>query len=355
LGRVKVAVIGVGNCCSSLVQGTHYYSKPGSKEEIGLAHPDLGGYKISDIEFVAAFDVDQRKVGRDISEAIFAEPNNTVKFCDVPKLGVTVQRGELLDGVGEYVKDVIKVDPSKSVDVAQVLKENNAEILVNLLPAGALKASKWYAERALEAGCGFINATPARIASVKAWQVKFSKSRLPVAGDDVMDQIGSTILHKTIFKMLVDRAVTIDESYQLDIGGGTESLNALERDRGEIKRRIKKLSVSSVVPYMFPLVAGSSDYVDFMENTRTSYFWIKGRYFGGAPFTMDVKLNLIEGPAAGGVLLDAIRAMKIALDRGIYGPLISISAYAFKFPPKFAPPHLAQLWLKEFIAGKRNR
>ena len=355
LGSIKVAVVGVGNCCSALVQGVHFYGELKPEKEIGLLNVDLGGWKAGDIKFVAAFDVDARKVGKDLSKAIFSDPNNTLKFSKVPELGVQVQKGELLDGVGESVKDMVLLDRTAVSSVRKVLKESGAKILVNFLPTGAMKASEWYAEQAIEAGCGYVNATPSGIASTKPWQRRFEEAKLPLAGDDLMDQIGSTVLHKTILKMLVERGILVDESYQLDIGGGTESLNALERRRAEIKRSIKKASVASVVPYDFPLVAGSSDYVDFMENSRTSYFWIKGRHFGHAPFTIDIRLNVIEGPAAAGVMIDVIRCAKIALDRKISGPLTSISAYAFKMPPTPAPLETALTWLQEFVAGRRER
>ncbi len=355
MGKIKVAVAGVGNCCSALVQGVQYYSAPKDERGVGILNVEIGGYRVSDLEFVAAFDVDERKVGQDLAKAIFAEPNNTIKFSNVSEFGVAVQKGEILDGVGEYVKDRIKVSPASPVDISEFLKNADAEILINFLPTGAVKASRYYAAEAIDAGCGYANATPAKIASVKAWQKRFRDARVTLAGDDVMDQIGSTIIHKAVLKTLVERGILIDESYQLDIGGGTESLNALERTRAEIKRATKKASVGSVVPYSFPLVAGSSDYVDFMENSRTSYFWISGRYFGSAPFTMDIRLNTVEGPACAGVMIDVIRAMKVAVDRGISGPLLSVSAFAFKIPPKMAPPEIAQRWFYEFVSGKRDR
>ncbi len=355
MGRIKVAVAGVGNCCSALVQGVHHYLATKDEKGVGILNVEIGGYRVSDIEFVTAFDVDARKVGQDLSKAIFAEPNNTMKFSDVMELGATVQKAEVLDGVGEYVRDKITVSPTGPVDISEVLKSNDAEILINFLPTGAVKASRYYAVEAMDAGCGYVNATPTKIASVKAWQKRFREAKVTLSGDDVMDQIGSTIIHKAVLKTLIERGILIDESYQLDIGGGTESLNALERTRAEIKRATKKASVGSVVPYPFPLVAGSSDYVDFMENARTSYFWISGKYFGNAPFTMDIRLSTIEGPACAGIMIDVIRAMKVAIDRGISGPLLSVSAFAFKMPPRIAPPEMARRWFYEFVSGKRDR
>ncbi len=356
LGKIRVAVAGVGNCCSSLVQGIHYHhGSREAEEKPEIAHREFGGYKVDDIEFVAAFDVDTRKVGKDLSEAIFAEPNNAPKFSEVPKTGVKVMKAEVLDGVGQFVSSKIAVDASNPVDVAKELKKSGAEVLINFLPTGAKEASEYYANSSIEGKCGFVNATPTAIASDAAWQSKFEQAGLPLVGDDIMDQLGSTILHKTILRMLATRGVAIDESYQLDIGGGTESLNALERERSDIKRKVKSKSVMSVVPYSFPLVAGSSDYVDFMENARTSYFWIKGKYLANIPFTMDIRLNLFDGPASSSIVLDVIRGVKIAIDRHITGPLVSLGAYGFKMPPKPASPEETNRWVEDFIAGKRDR
>lgn len=350
--RIRVAVAGVGNCCSALVQGVYRLRGRGSGAKVGILHPRIGGYGPGDIEFVAAFDVDARKVGKDLSQAILAQPNNTLRIHRVPETGVRVQKAEVLDGVGEYLKDEITIDDAPPANVSQVLEQSKAEILLNLLPTGADAASRHFASAALASGCAFINATPAKIASSARWQLGFRRARLPLVGDDLVDQIGATAVHKSIFKMLVDRGLTIDESYQLDIGGGTESLNALDKKRYEVKREIKRASVASVVPYRFPLVAGTSDYVDFMGNSRTSYFWIRGRYFGDAPFSMDITLNIVDGPAGAGTLIDVIRCMKVAVERGLGGAIPSISAYAFKSPPKQAPPDVAARWLEEFIARK---
>ena len=356
MGKIRVSIVGVGNCCSSLVQGSRYHASSNKRQErSGMSNILLGGYGVDDIEFVSAFDVDGRKVGKDLSEAIFSEPNNAPKFSDVPKTGVKVVKGEVLDGVGEFASKRVSVDNSSPVDAKKVFEETDADLVVNFLPTGATKASEYYARSAVEAKCGFLNATPATIASSVDWQNRFETAGVPVAGDDIMDQLGSTILHKTVLEMLVRRGIVIDESYQLDIGGGTESLNALERERAEIKRKVKSQSVMSVVPYSFPLVAGSSDYVDFMENSRTSHFWIKGKYFADIPFTIDIRLNLFDGPASSSTVIDVIRGMKIALDRGVSGPLVSLSAYGFKIPPKPTTPEEASIWMKAFIEGNRNR
>ncbi|NIR86066.1 inositol-3-phosphate synthase [Candidatus Bathyarchaeota archaeon] len=355
MSKIRVALIGVGNCASSLVQGVyHYRSIEKETDTAGLRRLFLGGYHPRDIEFVSAFDVEARKVGKPLSEAIFSPPNNTLKFADVPRLEVPVLKGPVLDGVGEFVKNVMKIDTSPEEDVAQRLRESDAEIVVNLLPSGAAKASQRYAEEALKAGCAFVNSTPAFIASDAAWIKRFEKAGLPVVGDDLVDQVGATILHKVLLKMLADRGVRVSETYQLDVGGGTESLNTLERAR-EAKRIVKTRSVETALPYKASVVAGSTDYVDFLENRRDSYFWVKGFYFGGVPMQLDIRLNTVDAPNAGSVMFDVIRGTKIALDRGVAGSLLSISAYAFKHPPQMLPLETAEKWFEEFIQGKRER
>ena len=346
--EIRVAAIGVGNCCSALVQGIEFYKK-NRNEPLGLMHWDVGGYLPSDLRIVVAFDVDGRKVRKDLSEAIFAEPNTVPHLVEVPRLGAPVLRGPTLDGVGEYAKDLIKLDEGEPVDVSRELRRHGVEVVVNLLPSGADEASRWYAEQALEAGCAFVNATPTPIVSDRKFGDLFRTASLPAAGDDLMDQIGATILHMGLLRFLDERGVRIDESYQLDVGGGTESLSTLERGR-DVKRRIKTEAVGSAVPYRFPLVAGSTDYVDFLGNQRDSLFWIKGRYFCGAPVTIDIRLETMDGPNAGAVLLDVIRAVKLAMDRGLSGPLIPVSAYAFKRPPKRLSLEEARRGFEEFIA-----
>jgi len=355
LSKIRVALVGVGNCASALVQGVHCYEDIHSQEEaLGLRRLFLGGYHPKDIEFVCAFDIDARKVGRDLSEAVFRQPNNTLKFADVPRLRVPVFMGPVLDGVGEYLKRVVKVSESPEVNAAQKLREKKAEIVVNLLPSGAVKASRWYAEQALEAGCAFVNATPALIASDAAWDKRFAEAGLPVVGDDLVDQVGATVLHRTLLKLLADRGVRISETYQLDVGGGTESLDTLERTR-EMKRVTKTKSVETALPYKAEVVAGSTDYVDFLQNRRDSFFWIKGFYFGRVPMQLDMRLNTVDAPNAGSVLLDMVRAVKIALDRGVAGSLLGVSAYAFKRPPQMLPLETAEQWFEEFVLGKRAR
>ena len=355
MSKINVAVIGVGNCCSALVQGVHYYRTSSQRSSYGLMSERVGQYDAKDIEFVAAIDVNQKKVGRDLSEAIFLDPNNTPRFSTVPRIGVIVKKGPLLDGLGNHAKELIHVDSSKPSNISELLRESEAEILVNLLPTGAKRATQYYAEQALKAGCAFVNGTPSKLASDRNWQKRFKSARLQLVGDDIKNQVGSTVLHETILRMLSMRGVRIDESYQLDIGGGMESLNALDRDRSIIKRKVKIGTVSSAVPYKFPIVAGSSDYVEFMKNSRTSHFWIKGKYFGKSEFTLDMTLNVVEGPSCAAVLVDIIRATKIARDRNIAGTPLAICAYGFKQPPERLPFDEATRLFGEFSAGRRRK
>jgi len=352
--KIRVALAGVGNCASALVQGVNYYAKAEKETQaLGLRHLFLGGYHPKDIEFVCAFDIEARKVGKDLSEAVFSSPNNTLKFADVSKLGVPVLKGPVLDGVGDLLKNVVKVSEKPEVDVAEELKESKAEIVVNLLPSGALKAAEWYAEQALEAGCAFVNASPVFVASDTKWAERFEKAGLPLAGDDLADQVGSTAVHKTLLKLLSEQGVRINETYQLDVGGGTESLDTLDRTR-ELKRTVKTKSVESVLPYKASVVAGSTDYVDFLENRRDSFFWIKGFYYGKVPMLLDLRLSTVDAPNAGSVLFDVIRAVKLALNRGISGALLSVSAYAFKHPLKTMTMESAEQQFEEFVLGKRK-
>ncbi len=349
--EIRVALAGVGNCASSLVQGVEFYRQ--EKTTFGLSNLKIGPFRATDIKFVAAFDIDRRKVGRDLSEAIFEEPNNTRRIVTPRKLGFKVHMAQPLDGVSEIAGEKMQVSDSKPSDVVSVLKESNPHILVNITPTGASRASEMYAQASAEAGCAFINATPARIASSNKWQSKFGKAKVPVAGDDVMDQIGSTVLHKSVLALLADRGVRIGETYQLDIGGGTESELSLDKKRYEIKRAIKTAAVAAAVPYKFPITAGSSDFVDFMENRRTSYFSIKGSYFAGTDFSLDMRMTLEDGPACAGTLIDVIRMVRIAQDRGESGPLEAISAYGFKAPPKRIPEQTLKQRLSLFTKGTK--
>ncbi|UCH02837.1 MAG: inositol-3-phosphate synthase [Candidatus Bathyarchaeota archaeon] len=355
--EIRVAIVGVGNSASALIQGVHYY-KDAKKEDLvpGLLNVDFGGYHINDVKFVAAFDVDSRKVQKDLGAAIFSKPNNTRVFCPLPEIGVKVLRGPQLDGIGKYVENIVKVNNDiKPVNVVQALKDAKADLVVNYLPVGSDKATQWYAQQAIDAGCAFVNCIPSFIASIPLWQNKFEKANLPIAGDDVMSQVGATVLHKTIVKMLVDRGALIDESYQLNIGGDTDFLNMIQEERLISKRESKTSAVQAMVPYAIPLRIGPSDYIDFLNNTKICYIWAKGKYFGDTPVKIDVKLEVVDSPNSAGIVIDAIRAVKLALDRGISGALTSISAYAFKHPPQQAPYEVAKHWVQEFIEGIRKR
>lgn len=351
---IKVAIVGVGNVASALVQGVEYYKNAKDDEmTIGIAHPDFAGYHVKDIKFVAAFDVADTKVGFDLAEAIFAKPNNVMKFTDVPKTGIKVLKGPLLDGVDDMLKALVRTSTASDSDVVNELKKTEAEMLINLLPGSAEEATKYYADVALKAGCAFINGTPIQIASNLEWSKKFQEAGLPLVGDDIQDQLGSTVLHRSILQLLVSRGVKVDKSYQLDVGGGAESLDSHYRGRMR-KRGVKSEAISQDLPYDAPLVAGSSDYVDFMDNSRDSYFYINGRQFGGAPIKIDIRMEVTDGPNAGPVLLDTIRGTKLALKRGLGGALESISAYGFKMPPMPTTMYRAERWVEEFLLGKRK-
>ncbi len=355
--KVKVAIAGVGNCASALIQGIDYYEKHGPPQEVvGLTQYNLGGFTPSDIEIVAAFDVNEEKVGKDLSEAIFAKPNNTVEITEVRRLGVKVQKGPLLDGIGKYLKPVVKISHEPEVhSVAQAIRDSGAEILVNYLPVGSTNAVQLYAHEAIKAGAAFINAMPVFIASDPGWQKKFAEAGLPTAGDDVMSQLGATVLHKTIVKLCVDRGVKVDETYQLNIGGDADFLNMLEESRLVDKRISKTSAVRAMSPYEVPTRIGPSDYVPFLDNDKVCYVWLKGRYFGNIPLTIDLKLHVVDAYDSAGVMVDAIRGTKLALDRKISGQLESISAYCFKHPPLQMPYNEAKLAFLDFVEGKRDR
>jgi len=349
LPKVKVALIGVGNCASAFIQGLLYYQKFTKPEDcVGLRNPVLAGLTPMDITVVAAFDVDARKVGRDLSEAIFATPNNAPKVTDVPTTGILVTKGSLLDGVGESTSAIIQVSKEQDADVVKVLRGTGAEVVINLLPSGAHDASMWYAEQALEAGCAFVNATPTFIASDPTWSKKFADAKLPLIGDDLVDQVGSTALHKTLLKLLSDNGVKIDETYQLDVGGGAESVDTMDRTR-DAKRQIKTETVAASLPYKAEVVAGSTDYVDFLQNKRDSYFWISGVYFCNAPMKIDLKFQTVDAPNAGSVLFDVVRAVKLALNKKLKGALEPVCAYGFKRPPKIVSLEVADKEFADFV------
>jgi myo-inositol-1-phosphate synthase len=345
--KVKVALIGVGNCASSFIQGIQYYSK--NPTSTGLRHPTLADMTSNDIEVVAAFDIDDRKVGKDLSDAILAQPNNAPKIYDVPKSGVKVAKGPLLDGVGDSAKAFIEVSSAPDANVAQVLIYSGAEIVINLLPSGASNATRFYAMQAIAAGCAFINATPNFIASDPSMAAQFEDAGLPLVGDDLVDQVGSTALHKTLLKLLSENGVHIDETYQLDVGGGTESVDTMDRTR-DAKRSIKTQSVAAAIPYKAEIVAGSTDYVDFLQNKRDSYFFISGTYFCNTKLKIDLKFQTVDAPNAGSVLFDVVRAVKLGLTKKTAGAVEPVCAYGFKHPPQMLSLDAAEEAFKKFVA-----
>jgi len=359
LPEIRVAIVGIGNSASALVQGVEYYKDAQKDATVpGLMHVNFGGYHIKDVKFVAAFDVNKSKIGKDLAEAIFTEPNCVVKFANVSRSGVNVLGGPILDGVAEHMKEafnVYKNDENKPVDVVEILRESQTDVLVNYLPVGSREATRFYAQAALDAGCAFINCMPEFIASDSAWAEKFEQKVLPIAGDDIKSQLGATILHRNLAKLCVDRGVIIDETYQLNLGGDTDFQNMTVEERLKTKRISKTEAVTSLVPYDLPTRIGPSDYVPFLGNKKICYLWLKGRKFGDRPLTIAVKLEVEDSPNSAGVVIDVIRAVKLGLDRKIAGPLISISSYAFKHPPVQIPDPMAKEWVEEYIEGKRER
>jgi myo-inositol-1-phosphate synthase len=356
--KIKVAVAGVGNCASAMIQGITYYGtnkNDKSDDAIGLTSFNLGGYKPSDIEFVAAFDVTDSKVGKDLSKAIFAEPNNTVKIANVDESDIIVEKGEVLDGLGRHYHERVRVSDKPPANVAKVLRDTGTEILLNYLPVGSRQATRYYAEACLDADCAFVNAIPVFIASNAKWQQAFQDRGLPCAGDDVMSQLGATVVHKTLVKLFVDRGVKVDQTYQLNIGGDMDFYNMLDQERLEDKRVSKTSAVAAMAPYEIPMRIGPSDFVPFLDNDKVCYISMKGRYFGNIPVELDLKLRVVDAYNSAGVMIDAVRATKIALDRGISGPLESISAYCFKHPPVHLPYSVAKSNFVEFVEGKRER
>jgi myo-inositol-1-phosphate synthase len=358
LAEIRVAIAGVGNSASALIQGVEYYKDAKENENVpGLMHVNFGGYHIRDIKFVAAFDVNKNKIGKDLSEAIFAEPNCVAKFAEVPHLGVEVSPAPILDGVADHMKKPFNIysgNEVKATNITETLKEAQADMLINYLPVGSKNATRFYAQTALDAGCAFINCIPEFIASDPLWSRKFEEKGLPVAGDDVKSQLGATILHRNLVKLCVDRGIIVDETYQLNLGGDTDFLNMTVEERLKTKRISKTEAVKSLVPYDLPTRIGPSDYVPFLGNKKICYLWLKGRKFGDRPLTISVKLEVEDSPNSAGVVIDVIRAVKIALDRKIAGPLISISSYAFKHPPIQVPDSTAKDWVEEYIQGKRR-
>lgn len=354
--KINVAIAGVGNCASALIQGIQYYNSSSSdKDFVGLTAYNLGGYEPGDINFVAAFDIADTKVGKDLSEAIFASPNNALKIIDVPRFDVKVQKGDILDGAGKHFSEKVKISGEPDSDVAKILKNTNTDILINYLPVGSREATRFYAEKCLETGVCFINAIPVFISSDLKWQARFTDKNIPCAGDDVMSQLGATVVHKTLAKLWVDRGVRIDQTYQLNIGGDMDFYNMLDEDRLEDKRVSKTSAVEAMVPYDIPMRIGPSDYVNFLENDKVAYVYMKGRFFGMVPVELDLKLRVPDAYNSSGVMIDAIRGSKIALDRNVSGPLESISAYCFKHPPIQMPYSTAKSNFMDFINGKKER
>jgi myo-inositol-1-phosphate synthase len=354
---IKVAIAGLGNCASALIQGIEYYKNIKKDEKIpGVMHAFFGNYHISDISFVTAFDVNKKKIGKDISDAIWEDPNNCQKFCNVPKTGIIVQPAPILDGVAPHMFNSFHADKSiKPVKVAQILEESNADMLVNFLPVGSKKASIMYAQACLDAGVALINCIPEFIASDKKWAQRFEQNDLPVVGDDIKSQIGATILHRVLAKQFYDRGVLFDSTYQLNIGGNTDFENMTIEDRLKTKRVSKTEAVQSLIPYHFPTRIGPSDYVPFLMDHKICYIRINSHGFGNLPITLDLKLVVNDSPNSAGVVIDAIRATKIALDRGIAGPLHGISSYCFKHPPIQVSDDQAKEWVEDFINGKVER
>jgi myo-inositol-1-phosphate synthase len=359
LPEIRVALVGVGNSASALIQGTQYYKD--AKEETtvpGLMHVNFGGYHIRDIKFVAAFEVNKDKIGKDLSEAIFTKPNCAVKFVDVPNLNVKVSPAPIMDGVAPHMREVFNVyDDSKTdkASVVNVLKEAKAHVLVCYLPVGSHDAARFYAQCAIDSGCAFVNCMPEFIGSDPKESVKFEEAELPVLGDDIKSQVGATILHRNLVRLCLDRGVIVDETYQLNLGGDTDFQNMTVENRLKSKRISKTEAVTSLVPYKLPTRIGPSDYVGFLNNKKICYISLKGRKFGNRPINMSVKLEVEDSPNSAGVVIDLIRAAKIALDRKIAGALVSMSSYAFKHPPVQVPDSQALQWTEDWIAGRRER
>jgi myo-inositol-1-phosphate synthase len=356
---VRVAIVGVGNCASALVQGVHKYRDASPDEFVpGLMHVDLGGYHIRDIEFVAAFDVDARKVGHDLAEAIFAEPNNTVRFAEVPFVGVTVSRGRTLDGIGQYLSDVVEQAPQPEVDVAAVLRETGADVLVNYLPVGSEQATRWYMEQALAAGCAVVNCIPVFIARESAWRRRFEEQGLPIIGDDIKSQVGATIVHRILARLFRDRGVRLERTSQLNVGGNTDFLNMLERSRLESKKISKTTSVTSQLEEELAakdIHVGPSDYVPWLEDRKWAHIRLEGRSFGDVPLNLELKLEVWDSPNSAGVVIDAVRCARLALDRGLSGALEGPSAYFMKSPPVQHRDEDARHMVEAFIAEHAQR
>jgi myo-inositol-1-phosphate synthase len=353
--EVRIAIVGVGNCASSLVQGLEYYKDADPTDRVpGLMHVDLGGYHVGDVKVVAAFDVDANKVGTDVSEAIFTAPNNTIRFSDVPSLGVTVSRGRTLDGLGTYYRETVTESPEPEADVVQILKDRRVDVLVCYLPVGSEEADRFYAQCAIDAGVAFVNALPVFIASDPEWAKKFADAGVPIVGDDIKSQVGATITHRVLAKLFEDRGVELDRTYQLNFGGNMDFKNMLERERLVSKKISKTQSVQSQLEEPLDkddIHIGPSDHVPWLEDRKWAMIRLEGRNFGDVPLTIEMKLEVWDSPNSAGVIIDAVRCAKLAKDRGIGGPIVGPSAYFMKSPPVQFSDDMAREMVEEFIAG----
>lgn len=356
--KVRVAIIGVGNCANSLIQGVHFYRNASENDLVpGLMHVNLGGYHISDIEFSAAFDIDVEKVGKDLSEAMWAGQNNTIKFAEVPHLGVPVHRGMTHDGLGTYLARKITKAPGSTVDIVQVLKDTKTDVVVNYLPVGSEQATKWYVEQVLNAGCAFVNAIPVFIAREPYWQQRFAQRGLPLIGDDIKSQVGATIVHRVLTKLFHDRGVKVLRMSQLNVGGNMDFYNMLDRERLESKKISKTNSVTSQLPYEIPaedVYIGPSDYVPWLTDRKWAHIRMEGESFGGVPLNLELKLEVWDSPNSAGIIIDAVRCAKIGLDRGLSGTLEAPSSYFMKSPPVQYGDDVARDLTEQFIAGTYN-
>jgi myo-inositol-1-phosphate synthase len=355
MSKVRIAIVGVGNCASSLVQGLEYYKDADPTDRVpGLMHVELGGYHVRDVEVVAAFDVDANKVGKDVAEAIFTEPNNTIRFSDVPPLGVTVQRGRTLDGLGIFYREIVTESDAPEVDVVQVLEDTQADVLISYLPVGSEEADRFYAQCAIDAKVALVNALPVFIASDRTWAKKFADAGVPIVGDDIKSQVGATITHRVLAKLFEDRGVELDRTYQLNFGGNMDFKNMLERERLISKKISKTQSVQSQLEEPLEkenIHIGPSDHVPWLDDRKWAMIRLEGRNFGDVPLTIEMKLEVWDSPNSAGVIIDAVRCAKLAKDRGIGGPIIGPSAYFMKSPPVQFSDDMAREMVEEFIAG----
>jgi myo-inositol-1-phosphate synthase len=352
--KVRVAIVGVGNCASSFVQGVEYYKDADPAENVpGLMHVDLGGYRVRDVEFTAAFDIDADKVGKDLSEAIWSGQNNTMKFAEVPKLDVPVHRGMTHDGLGKYLKEKIEKAPGETDDIVEILKETKTDVVVSYLPVGSEQATKWYVEQVLEAGCGFVNCIPVFIAQENYWANRFKKAGLPIVGDDIKSQVGATIVHRMLARLFQDRGVKLARTSQLNVGGNMDFYNMLERERLESKKVSKTQAVTSLIDEPLDpddVYIGPSDYVPWLTDRKWAHIRLEGQSFGDAPLNIEAKLEVWDSPNSAGIVIDAVRCCKLALNNGIGGPLVGPSAYLMKSPPEQYPDPVARDMTEQFIA-----